>query len=256
MAQRSSALAVLFVVSAAGSAAAQELPPAENYHLRAEYLRWWPKLGAEVQKGEEGSLTNVTNDLGVPDEGTFELRGTLRLGASHKLSGSYTRLGYTGDVTEHPTVRYGSQTFFPGTRLVTSMKGGYYGAQYEWDLATGGQGYLGVVLGARLLDLEVLMVAPAEARREQESVKVWRPVVGASGRGYVGSRLSLAGTLAGLTLGSRGYAIELDVSAQIHLFDRIAVKGGYRAVKIKDLRGSTLIEFRDNGATLGVEVSL
>jgi hypothetical protein len=256
MAQRSSALAVLLVVSAAGSAATQDLPPPENYHLRAEYLRWWPKLGAEVQKGEEGSLTNVTSDLGVLDEGTFELRGTLRLGASHKLSGSYTRLAYVGDVTEHPTVRYGSQTFFPGTRLVTSMKGGYYGGQYEWDFVTGGQGYLGAVVGARLLDLDVLMVAPVEARREQESVRIWRPVVGVSARGYVGQRVSIAGTIAGLTLGSRGYAIELDVSAQIHLFDRIAVKGGYRAVKVKDVRGSSRIEFRDNGGTIGVELSL
>jgi hypothetical protein len=257
MLQRSSLpLAFLLTLGAAASTAAQELPTPERYHLRAEYLWWWPKLGAEVQKGETGTLTNVTDDLGVGDERTYQIRGTLRAGASHKLFGTYTRLDYAGDVTDHPTVRYGSEAFFRGTRLVTSMRGGYYGGQYEWDFAKGEWGFMGAVVGARLLDLDVVLVAPAEARREQESVRVWRPVVGVSGRGYLAKRISVAGSLAGLTVGSRGYAVEFEATVQIHLFDRIGLKGGYSSFKVKDDNGSNLIEFRDNGGTLGVELSL
>lgn len=255
MTQRSAMLAALLLV-VAGSAASQELPGPEHYHLRGEYLWWWPTLGAEIAKGEGGTVNDVIDQLGVTDDRTYEIRGTLRFGPSHKLAGSYTRLDYGGDVTSHPTVRYGSQTFFPGTRLVTSLKGGYFGGQYEWDFVKGERGFVGAILGARLLDLDVLLVAPEEARREQESVRVWRPVIGVTGRGYVGKRFSIAGTLAGLTVGSRGYAIEFEVSAQIHLFQRIGLKGGYRSFKVKDEQGSSLIEFRENGGTVGVELSL
>ena len=256
MLQRSLLLAFVLAAGAPGPAASQELPDAERYHVRGEYVWWWPKLGSEIRKGDAGTITNVTDDLGVEDERTWELRGTLRAGASHKLFGSYTTLDYGGDITDHPTVRYGSQTFFPSTRLVTSMKGGYYGAQYEWDFAKGQWGFMGAVLGARLLDLDVLLVAPVEARREQESVRVWRPVVGVSGRGYLGKRVSVAGTLAGLTVGSRGYAIEFEASVQIHLFDRVGLKGGYQSFKVKDDTGSTFIELRNNGAFAGIELSL
>lgn len=253
---RSALAVVLLVVAAAGSAAAQELPPPEQYHLRGEYLYWWPKLGAEVSKGESGTVNDVSSDLGVADDSTFELRGTLRAGASHKLSGTYTKLDYAGDLTSHPTVRYGSQTFFPGSRLVTSMKGGYYGGQYEWDFVKGQQGFVGAVLGARLLDLDVVLVDPGAARREQDSVRIWRPLLGVSARGYVGRRLSLAGTLAGMSVGSRGYALEFEATAQIHLFERIGLKGGFRSFKVKEETGSRLIDWRDNGGMLGVELSL
>jgi hypothetical protein len=252
-------LVVAFILAAGAAGpveSQQELPGPEYYHFRGEYLWWWPKLGATIQKGATGTATDVTSELGVTDQRTWEARGTLRAGTSHKLSGTYTSLDYDGDVTEHPTVRYGSQTFFPGTRLVTSMKGGYYGGQYQYDFAKGTWGFMGGLAGARLLDLEVLLVAPVEARREQESVRVWRPIIGVSGRGYLGKRASIAGTLAGLTIGSRGYVIEFEATLQIHLFDRLAIKGGYRSFKVKDETDSTLIEFRDNGGIVGVELSL
>jgi hypothetical protein len=249
-------LVLLFALGAAIPALSQELPEPERYHVRAEYAWWWPKLGSEISKGEDGTVSNVMDDLGVADERTWEIRATFRAGASHKLFGTYTSLDYLGDVTDHPTVRYGSQTFFGDTRLVSTMKGAYYGGQYEFDFAKGTWGFVGGVLGARVLDLDVVLAAPAEARREQEKVQVVRPVVGVSGRGYLGKRVSVAGTLAGLTIGSRGYDVEFEASAQIHLFDRIALKGGYRSFKVKDETGSSLIEFRNNGWTVGVELSL
>lgn len=249
-------LILWLTLGAAVPAVSQELPAPERYHIRGEYAWWWPKLGAEIQKGETGTISSVTDDLGVSDERTWEVRATVRAGASHKVFGTYTPLDYGGDLTDHPTVRYGSQTFFRDTRLVTSMKGAYYGGQYEWDFAKGSWGFLGAVLGARVLDLDVVLAAPEEARREQEKLQVVRPVLGVSGRGYLGKRLSLAGTLAGLTVGSRGYAIEFEASAQIHLFERVAAKGGYRSFKVKDESDSRFIEFRNNGWTVGVELSL
>jgi hypothetical protein len=249
-------LVLLLALGAAVPAVSQELPEPERYHLRAEYAWWWPKLGSEISKGEGGTVSNVVNDLGVTDERTWEVRATLRAGASHKLSGTYTPLDYLGDVTDHPTVRYGSQTFFGDTRLVSTMKGAYYGGQYEWDFAKGPWGFVGAVLGARVLDLDVVLAAPVEARREQEKVQAVRPVIGVSGRGYLGKRISVEGTLAGLSIGSRGYDVEFEASAQIHLFERVALKGGYRSFKVKDETDSSLIEFRENGWTVGVELSI
>jgi hypothetical protein len=250
-------MAFIAAGGAAGPAESQqELPSPEYYHVRGEYSWWWPKLGGEIQKGLSGTITDVTDDLGVTDQSTWELRATARFGASHKLSGTYTQLDYDGDITNHATVRYGDQVYFEGTRLLTSMKGGYYGGQYEWDFAKGPWGFFGGVLGARLLDLDVLLVAPIEARREQESVRVWRPILGVTGRGYLGKRLSIAGTFAGLTVGSRGYALEFEATAQFHIFDRLAIKGGFRSIKVKDETDTTFIEFRNNGGTLGVELSL
>jgi hypothetical protein len=255
MAKKSLAVWILFSAIAA-SLGAQGLPPAEQYHIRGEYSWWWPKLGADLQKGDNGTVTNATEDLGATDDRTYIIAATLRAGASHKLSGTYTKLDYTGDVTQHSTIRYDNQTFFDGTRVVSSLKGAYYGGQYEYDFAKGQQGYVGALLGARVLDLDVVLVAPVEARRALESVSVVRPILGVTARGYVGSRVSIGGTFGGMTVGSRGYVLEFEATAQLHLFERIAIKGGYRSFKVKDLQGTSLLQFRDEGGTLGLELSL
>jgi len=256
MLQRSLLLVLVLASGGPLYAQGQELPAPERYHLRAEYWWWWPDLGAEIRNGAGGTLSNVEDDLGVGNQRTFELRGTLRAGESHKLAGSYTQLDYDGDITEHATVRFGSQTFFSGTQILSSLKGGYYGAQYQYDFAKGPWGFFGGLAGARLLDLDVLVVAPAEARRDVQSLHVWRPVIGVSGRGYMGRYVSIAGSVAGLTVGSRGYCIEFDASLQIHIVNRVGLKAGYRSFRVKDDTEGSFLEFRDNGATVGIELSL
>src|SRR5260221_4972554 len=127
---------VLLLVIAPAVAVAQSLPGPEKYYVRAEYTRWSKGMNSEIKKGfgtADGTLLDLTNDLGVKDEGTWQARATIRLGQSFKLRGSYLPLDkYKGDTIAKTNFLYGGQQYFAGSCVVTSINGNYYTGEFEW----------------------------------------------------------------------------------------------------------------------------
>src|SRR5262245_41465120 len=127
--------AVLLVPGAASALSAG--PSQENYGIRREYREWRPEFTGNIQKGfgeQEGTLVDIVDDLGIVDDRTFEARATLQIKHGHKLRGSYTPLDYRGDVAEaQRDFDYGDTEFQRRERVVTSIKGGFYSASYEFD---------------------------------------------------------------------------------------------------------------------------
>jgi hypothetical protein len=255
-------LAVLAVgISAATEA--QTFPPdspsQEHYTFRAEYREFRPELDGEVQKSSgslEGTLLDLKKDLGfVEDKRTFQVRATVQFKRGHKIRGSYTPLDYRGDLPARRDFNYGSTSFERLDRIVTSLKGGYYTGEYEWDLIKGARGYVGALVGVKVFDLDSVVVSPDQGQRETDTLRAPIPVLGAAGRVYAG-RVSLEGEFSGLSVGSKGSVWEFETSVRIHLSDRLAAQGGYRKLSLNAQDGNDEGKVRLGGWQFGLEISL
>lgn len=259
MIRRFHALALL-ALAAPALTAAQDLgqddyPGAENYVLRAEYREFRPKLTGTVQKGAGGTEIDVIKDLKVEDERTFEVHAALQIRRGHKLRGSYTPLDYRGDTELRKVFVYGGTTYERFTRVVTGLKGGYYSASYEWDFIKGPKGYLGGLIGAKIFDVDAVIVAPDEFKREVQTLRAPIPVLGATGRVYAW-RFSFEGEFSALSIGDRGTLYEYEIGTRFHISDRIAAQGGYRALKVDAKDGADQGALRIGGWQFGLELSL
>lgn len=252
------AAALLVLALPAAALAQEDLPAAEQYRLRVEYREYRPSLTGTVQKGDgetAGTLVDLDDDLGILDERTFEVHGAIQFRPGHKLRLSYTRLDYDAEVPEaRRNFTFGATRFERFSNVISNMKGAFYSAEYEWDFVRGPRGFLGVLLGAKAVDLDWLIVSPP-SQRETDTVRAPVPSLGAAARVYAG-RLSLDGELSGLSIGSRGTVVEAQTSVRLHVSDRFAVQGGYRLVKLKAEDGLDLGDVRLSGFTFGVELSL
>jgi len=241
------------------SVSREGLPSQERYRLRLEYREWRPDLTGNMLKGSRdaaGTVVDFNDDLALVKDRTFQARGEIQFKPGQKLRGSYTKLNYHGDVVSAPhTFNFGESRFITGNRVVTTMKGAYYAADLEWDFVKGPGGFLGGIVGARMLDVDRTIVSPLDDKREADTLRQPQPVIGVVGRAYAG-RLSAEGEIAGLSIGSRGSVFEFDASGRFHLSDRLAVQAGYRVLSAKPKDGANAVEFRMGGWHFGLELSL
>jgi hypothetical protein len=253
--------AMLIALSLAGSAAAQDpsnLPPAERYGLRLQYREFRPSLTGQTQKGfgdADGTLVDVHDDLAIADKRTFDVRGAIQFKKGWKLRGSYTPFDYRGDTEVASPFKYGETRYARFEHVVTSMKGGYYGADLEWDFVKGAHGFLGAVLGAKVFDVDAALVNASVNAREVDTITAPIPIIGLATRMYAG-KVSLEGELAGFTGGSRGNLFEAEGSARFHLSDRLAVLGGYRYLSLDGRDRRDQIKLKLGGWQFGLELSL
>ena len=249
--------AASLVVCVTGFARSQDAAPPEHYRLRLEYVYWIAEITGEIQKGatEGVGRVDLKDDLGVEDKNLNEVRAALRLGNRHKLRGSWVSLDYDGDVILDSLFIFDGTIFRQGERTVTSMKGNLWSAEYEWDFLQNSVGYLGLVIGAKFLDVDSVIVQPEVGRRETGTQRAPVPVIGLSGRLYAG-RLSFSAEGTGLTLGSRGSLYDVEGQARFHITDRLAVGGGYRWLRARGEEDDDFLLFSDEGFRFGVELGL
>ena len=236
----------------------ERIPEPERYVLRLEYREFRPTLTGEIQNGfgdDEGTLIDITSDLGIVDERTFEVRGAFQLRRGHKIRASFTRLNYDGRVDARRTFTFDDTRFERFDQVVTTLRGAYYSAAYEWDFLRGPFGYVGVLLGAKAVDADWVIVSPRPNVRETDTLRAPIPAVGAAARFYVG-RVSVEGELSGLSIGDRGSVWEAETSARLHFSDRLAAQAGYRLLKIRGQDEGDLGDIRLSGFTFGLELSL
>jgi hypothetical protein len=240
------------------AAAQEELPSQENFGLRLEYREYRPTLTGDVRKStgtQTGTLLDLVTDLGIEDERTFEVRGTIQIRTGHRLRGSYTPLSYDGEIDARRDYRYGDTSFERGDQVRTTLRGGYYSGAYEWDFLRGPRGFLGAMIGAKVFDVDSVLVNVDTNEREQDTTRAPIPILGLATRVYAG-RVSLEGEFSGLTAGSRGALWEFDTSLRVHLSDRLAIQGGYRRLSLRAEDGNDEGDMLLSGWTFGLEISL
>jgi hypothetical protein len=252
------AIALVLPGAALAQYGRESLPSQERYHLRLEYREFRPDLTGNMIKGSldtEGTPVDFVDDLAFEKERSWEGRGTIQFAAGRKLRVSYTNVDYHGDVAASSSFVYGGQRFLRNDRVVSTMKGAYYAADLEWDFIKAPGGFLGGIVGARMLDVDRVLVTPENSNRVADTWRQPQPVLGLAGRGYAG-RFSVEGSFVGLSIGDHGSLYEFDGGARFHLSDRLAVMGGYRKITAKPQDGTDVMEFRMSGWTFGLELSL
>jgi len=243
-----------------GPASAQStLPTGEQYRLRLEYLWWSPQPSGQIQKGVseiEGTLLDVETDLGIEKAEANAVRGSLRLGESWKLRGSWTPLDFGGDVAADQAFAYGTTVVLADQRVVTSLKGNYFTSELAWDFVRRPSGVLGLLIGVKYFDVDVLLVNADTESRVAETERLPVPVLGLAGRAYLGQRLSVEGEVSGLPAGDRGHVWEVLLAARVHLSDRLAGTAGWRKLVIEGKDGRDFFSLALGQWTYGVELSL
>ena len=236
---------------------AQTNPPeSEQYTVRLQGRLWGPGLAAQMQMtgSEMGTLIDVPKDLAVEDKSTFEVRGTVQLGLGHKIRLGFTNLDYDGDTQITKEIKFGDTVYPRFTHLVTSLKGSYYSGDYEWDFAKGEYGFFGACVGAKVFDVDGLLVAPDRSDRDVETIRVPVPVLGVMGQGYYG-RFSAGAELSAFTIGPTANFLELYINTHVALTPQIGVEAGYRYFKIHGEHSNDLIDMKLSGLYLGAEVN-
>jgi hypothetical protein len=253
---------VLAVFAAPVFALAQQGPsgvaPQEHYGLRLEYMDFHPTLTGQVTKeATDGtpSLVDVKDDLNVQDERTFSARATLQFKGGSKIRAAYTKLDYQGDAIASRRLRIGDSQFEIGDRIVSTGKGNYYSAAFEFDVKKGPQGFFGLLVGGKGFDVDTVVVGPAVGKRESDTVRVPLPVVGIITRLY-SKRISVEGVVSGMTLGDKGKIIEAEATARLHLSDRLAAGVGYRYLSLRKTNGGSSGDLQFGGLQFGLEFSL
>jgi len=255
------ALGLLTALIAPGGAWAQSAPSPENYKLRVEGFSWGTNLEGQIQKGfgsTSGTLLDLTDDLAVPDKRTYGGTASIQFKQGWKLRGSYAKIEYSGDTAARQNFSFGEDQYFVGDRVVTTIQGKYYTGALEWDFVQRPQGYLGVFIGAKLLDGDFILVSPGTNKRTVESGVGGLPVLGISTRFYSGRRFSAQTEYSGMTIGSRGSVWEVDFSFRFHLSDHLAAMGGYHRLSLKGepTKGRDFVEVKLSGIAFGLELSL
>jgi hypothetical protein len=244
----------------AGTALAQSgLPVAEQYSLRLEYLWWSPQPTGQIQRGlgdVEGTLLDVQSDLGIGKASANTLRGSLRLGPSWKLRGSWAPLDFRGDVIADRAFDYGTTVVLPGQQVITSLKGNYITGELAWDFVRRPTGFLGLLVGVKYFDVDVLLLNASTSSRVAETEKLPIPVLGLAGRAYLSRRFSVEGEFSGLPAGNRGHVWETLLTARLHLSDHLAATGGWHKLVIEGRDAPNYFNLSLGQWTYGVELSL
>jgi hypothetical protein len=242
----------------AAVAAQDDTAPQEHYGLRLEYREYRPTATGDLLMGtstQEGTLLDIVDDLGIQDERTFDARATFKVKTKHKLKGAYLPIDYAGDQDALRNFNFKDTTYFRDDRVATTIKGSMWSGDYGYEFYQGPHGFVGALLGARIMDLDIVLVDVDSAQRETESEVSPLPVIGIEGRGYAG-KLSLEAEFAGLSVGSLGSYYEFEGSARFHISDRLAVMGGYRLFSAEIKEEPDFFKLRMSGWQFGLELSL
>ncbi len=255
------AAAALIALSPAVAARAQDasnLPSQERYGLRVQYQEFRPSLTGQTQKGSgtsDGTVVDVKDDLALADKRTFDVRGAIQFKKGWKLRGSYTPVHYDGDAESNRTFTYGAMRVVRFDRVRTSVKGGYYSGDLEYDFVKGPHGFLGAVVGAKVFDVDSSVVDVSLGAREVDTITAPIPVIGLAGRGYAG-HLSFEGEIAGLSAGTHGSMLEAEGSVRLHISDHLAASGGYRYLSLDGKHNRDEVKLKMGGWIFGLELSL
>jgi hypothetical protein len=256
---RTGPMAVVALALIGGSASAQDpdiRPPAERYGLRLHYSTYVPELTGDTRKGTaDADFIDFNDDLGFQDKRTFDARAIIQFRRGRKLRVSYTPLDYQGDQDAPKTFTYGTTRYERFTRVVSSVKGGYYSADIQWDVVQRPWGFLGLIVGAKAIDVDASVVDVADNVREVDTYRVPIPVAGIVGRAY-SKRFSIEGEISGLTIGDRGHLYDGNGTARFHVSDRLALQAGYRLLHLSGKDNNDELNLRMRGWQFGIELSL
>ena len=215
--------------------AAAQAPNDQVVELGLTFFRPSPELTLSTDTLAGSSIDEVdfVQEFGIEDKSFPQFRAAL--GRNHKFRLSYVKFNYDQDAVIRRTFTFQGRTFTVNTPATADIKWDLWTFGYEWDFISRPQGYFGVIADLKYNKIQASIDSPALRSSAAADTTAPVPTIGVTGRGYLGSMVSVGGEFSGLKISSGDFDVkftDFDINATIIPSPRIGIGGrvGYRSV--------------------------
>ena len=215
----------------------------ETYHIEAGADFWFPtadiavaSAGSGALSGLAGSQIDAKRDLGLTDQRFRALQLQLRPAKRHKFRFQYIPVVYTQSAALAQRVVFNGIAYNVGVPVNSSLDWKTYQVGYEYDFVSRNRGFAGLILEAKVTDVNVSLASPLNA--EYAHARAPLPAIGGIARFYVIPNISITGEVTGFTVPSsvsaeyNAHYADIDVYSTINLTNNVGVKAGYRSLDV------------------------
>jgi len=206
----------------------------EKYWVEFTATRWTPGVTGAVSSdrlGLVGSRIDFVTDLGFGASGGNDVRLVLRPAKKHRFRLQYSPLEFTGESVLTRDVTFAGQVYPVSLPIVSLLRWNVLRLGYEWDFVYTSRGFVGVLLEARMTDLEAGIDTILGSG--QIAGRGPFPALGLVGRAYPLKRLAINVEVSGLKLTdfTPEHAFKLldaDAWATYNVTQNVGVSAGWR----------------------------
>jgi hypothetical protein len=223
--------------SAQGGLAAEVV--GEDYHVEVSFNFWKPTPEPIVRSeslGIIGSDINLVTDLGIESHWLKDFSLVLRPATKHRFRIDYLGLNYEAEATLQRAFVFNGLRYPVGLPVSTTAKFNTWRFGYEYDFLYTSRGFLGVLLDAKVTDVDVGLNSPIGDEFNRQLVPI--PTIGGVGRVYVHKNVSLNGEVSYFKIPESawedygGRYIDFDVSGVFNMHKNVAAQLGYRSIDV------------------------
>jgi len=220
----------------------------EKFVLEVNGNFWYPTpvfVASADGLGVKGSTIDASADLGIAKKWIWDVRAVLKLGAHHKLLGSYLPLQYSSVATLKADITFNGVTYPLNAQVASNLSWKTYRVGYEYDYVTGPEGFLGLILQVKISKANIALSSIVGDQVAAAQAPI--PAIGTIGRFYISKGVSLTGELSYFKLPSSwipdatGHHTEYDIYLRYNPINNAGIQIGYRkidiGVEVKDVNG-------------------
>lgn len=207
----------------------------ESFSLKAAYFTLNPSGDVGVSgAGVTGSNLDVEDDLGIDDDAGYFAEMAFQWGA-FRLFAAYLPISFSGDNQLTRDIDFRGETFVLGSRVESDVTIDIYEAGLAWFLVNFDDMPVRVQFGPELalkyVDAWIELQDKAEGLREDESLGVPVPTLGARARVAVGDSLGVIGRVGYMEYNDNSF-LDVDVQVEFSPLPMVGVFAGYRHLDI------------------------
>ena len=231
----------------------------ERYHIEASAAWWNPPPDFQIASeslGVLGSTINAVADLGITQKRIPELRIVLRPGRKHKFRLNYLPMTYSAVSTVHREIVFNGIRYGINLPVSTELSWKTWHLGYEYDFIYRDRGFVGVVLQAKVTDIQATLKAASlgsEFSRAQAPI----PTIGGIGRVYVAPNISITGQLDFLKIPAsideryQAHYFDFDLYGTVNFNDYVGAQIGYRSLDLGYIFEDDHGDFKAKGLYFG-----
>lgn len=203
----------------------------ESFSLKAAYLTLNPSGDVAVAGGGmTGSSLDIEDDLGLDDEAGYFAEMAFQWGA-FRLFAAYLPISFSGDSQLTRDIDFRGETFVLGSRVESDVTIDIYEAGLAWFLVNIDDMPVRVQFGPELaikyVDARIKLQDKSQALREDESIGVPVPTLGARARIALGDSLGVVGRVGYMEYNDNSF-LDVDVQVEFSPLPLVGVFAGYR----------------------------
>lgn len=210
----------------------------ETYRVEVGGFFWNPTPDIFIASeglGQQGTVIDFAEDLGIEKKQHTQLRVVLRPGTKHKLRFEYTPMKYSAESILRRSIVFNGVRYDLELPVATELLWRAYRFGYEWDFVYLNRGFVGLLLDVKYTDVQATLVNAINTEFARARAPI--PAIGFIGRGYVTPNISITGEFSFFRLpdidedyGGKFY--DFDLYGTVNFTDNVGAQGGYRSFDV------------------------